>query len=61
MTRPPTFRWNVVAFVVIVVIVVLAGSGMLVLLDPRSQAWWGARFSDLGAFIRGILDALLPG
>jgi hypothetical protein len=54
--RPPTFRWNVLAFVAVVVAVVLASTVLLVLLDPRSQAWWGDRFSEVGTFVRQLVD-----
>lgn len=60
MTRPPTFRWSVIAFVLIVAAVIVLTIALLVLLDPRSQAWWGQRFSDLGTFVRSIADAVLP-
>jgi hypothetical protein len=58
--RPPTFRWNVLAFVAMVALVVIASTALLVLLDPRSQAWWGDRFSELGTLVRSVLDAILP-
>jgi hypothetical protein len=29
---------------------------LLVLLDPRSQAWWGDRFSEVGTFVRQLVD-----
>lgn len=61
MTRPPTFRWNLVAFVAIVAAVVVLSIALLVLLDPRTQAWWGARFSALGTLVRALVDAILPG
>jgi hypothetical protein len=57
---PPTFRWNVLAFVAIVALVVIASTALLVLLDPRSQAWWGDRFSELGTFFRSLVDAIRP-
>jgi hypothetical protein len=52
----PTFRWNVLAFVAIVAIALVLSTAMLVLLDPRSQAWWGDRFSELGAVARGLIS-----
>lgn len=58
--RRPTFRWNTLAFVAVTALVVLLAIAMLVLLDPRSQAWWGDRFSDLGTLVRGLVDAVLP-
>ena len=51
----PTFRWNVLAFVAIVAVALVLSTAMLVLLDPRSQAWWGDRFSELGAVVRGLV------
>lgn len=57
--RPPTFRWNVLAFVAIVVLVLFASTALLVLLDPRSQAWWGDRFSEIGTFVRSVIDAVV--
>ena len=57
---PPTFRWNVLAFAAIVAAVVLVSTALLILLDPRSQAWWGDRFSEVGTFLRGLADAVAP-
>lgn len=58
-TRPPTFRWDLLAFVAIVAAVLIAATAFLVLLDPRSQAWWGDRFSDLGTLVRSLIDAVV--
>lgn len=58
MAAGPTFRWNVLAFVAIVALVVLISTALLVLLDPRSQAWWGDRFSEMGSFVRGVIGAV---
>jgi hypothetical protein len=57
-SRPPTFRWNVLAFVAMVALVLFVSTALLVLLDPRSQAWWGDRFSEFGAFVRAVVDAV---
>jgi hypothetical protein len=59
--RPPTFRWNVLAFLAITALVLVASIALLVLLDPRSQAWWGDRLSEIGTFVRSLLDTILPG
>lgn len=59
--RGPTFRWNVLAFLAITTLVLVATIALLVLLDPRSQGWWGDRFSELGTLVRALLDAILPG
>lgn len=58
MASSPSFRWNVVAFAAIVVLIALASIGLLVLLDPRSQGWWGERFEAIGTVVRAILDAI---
>lgn len=42
-----------------VVLVLFIATALLVLLDPRSQAWWGDRFSELGTFVRALVDAVL--
>ncbi len=54
-TPTPSFRWSLLAFVAISTVVLLAAIGLLVLLDPRSQAWWGDQFSGLGGFLRSLL------
>lgn len=59
-TRRPSLRWNVLAFVAMVALVLFVSTALLVLLDPRSQAWWGDRFSELGTFGRAVVDAVLP-
>lgn len=59
-TRRPSLRWNVLAFVAMVALVLFLSTALLVLLDPRSQAWWGDRFSGLGAFVRAVFDAVVP-
>ncbi|MDE3112498.1 MAG: hypothetical protein KGK34_06100 [Chloroflexota bacterium] len=51
----PSFRWNVLAFIAITAVVLAAATALLVLLDPRSQAWWGGLFSALGTFVRSVL------
>jgi len=56
----PAFRWNVLAFIATVALVLFLSTALLVLLDPRSQAWWGDRFSELGTFVRALLDAVRP-
>ena len=51
----PSFRWNVLAFVAIIAVALVLSTVMLVLVDPRSQAWWGDRFSELGVIGRGLV------
>lgn len=46
-------------FVAVTAGVLAASTSLLVLLDPRSQAWWGDRFSDLGTLVHALLAPLL--
>lgn len=55
----PTFRWDLLAFIAMVVAALVVSTALLVLLDPRSQVWWGDRFSELGTLVRALLDAAL--
>lgn len=55
-----SFRWNVLAFVAILAVVLALSTAVLVLLDPRSQAWWGDRFSGLGTIIHGLVESITP-
>ncbi|MSQ36819.1 MAG: hypothetical protein EXR61_00700 [Chloroflexi bacterium] len=42
-------RPALIQFTVVVTLVAFGALGIMVLLDPRAQAFWGARFSELGA------------
>ena len=59
-SRPPTFRWNVIAATAVTAGVLVLAVALLVLLDPRTQDWWGERFSELGTFVRALVDAVRP-
>jgi hypothetical protein len=48
----------VLAFIAILAIALTLSTAMLVLLDPRSQAWWSDRFSELAAIVRGLWSAV---
>lgn len=55
-------RESVVTFVLIVALACGGAIGILVLFDPRAQAFWGGQFEAFGTTLRGLLDALpLPG
>ncbi len=54
-TPTPSFRWSLLAFVAISAVILVAAIGLLILLDPRSQAWWGDQFSAVGSFFRSLL------
>lgn len=54
----PSFRWNALAFVAVLAVALLLSTAMLVLLDPRSQAWWGDRLTEIAAVVRGLISAV---
>ena len=57
--RGPTFRWNALAFLALTAVVLALTVAFLVLLDPRTQGWWGDRFSGLGTLVHDLLRPLL--
>lgn len=61
MTSGPTFRWNALAFIAITALAAALAVALLVLLDPRTQAWWGARFSELGTLFHGFVAPFFGG
>jgi hypothetical protein len=56
--RGISFRDSAITFAFMTAVVAVLAVGLLVLLDPRSQAFWGAKFSDLGTATRGLIDQL---
>lgn len=50
-----SLRGSLVLFVLMSAAVSAAAMGLLVLLDPRTQAYWGGRLGDLLAFLRGLV------
>lgn len=63
MTRTVTrrgisFRESAITFAFMTAAVAVLAVGLLVLLDPRSQAFWGAKLSDLGTAARALWDQL---
>jgi len=56
--RAISFRDSAITFLVMTAVVALLAVGVLVLLDPRSQAFWGAKFSDLGGAARAVTNQL---
>ena len=56
--RGITFRDSAITFAAMTAVVVVLAVGILVLLDPRSQAFWGAKFSDLGTLSRALVSQL---
>ena len=53
-----SFRDSVLTFALVVGAVALLSVGLLILLDPRAQAFWGARASELGTAVRALVDQL---
>jgi hypothetical protein len=53
-----SFRDSTITFGFMTAIVAVLAVGILVLLDPRSQVFWGAKLSDLGAAMRAAADQL---
>ena len=56
--RGISFRDSAITFAFATGIVALLAVGLLVLLDPRSQAFWGAKLSDLGSAARAFTNSL---
>ena len=51
-------RPALIQFAVVFALAALGALGIMVLLDPRAQAFWGARFSELGAGANEIAVAV---
>ena len=56
--RGISFRDSVITFGFMTAVVAALAVGLLVLLDPRSQIFWGAKFSDLGGAARAVVNSL---
>lgn len=60
LRRGLSFRDAAITSVAMTGAVAVLAVMLLVLLDPRAQAFWGAKFSDLGTTVRGFVNALPP-
>jgi hypothetical protein len=56
--RGITFRDSAITFAFVTLVVAVLAVGLLVLLDPRSQAFWGVKLSALGTAVRTVVDQL---
>ena len=56
--RGISFRDSAITFGSVTTAVVLLAIGALVMLDPRAQAFWGTKISDLGTIARALVDQL---
>jgi len=48
------FRSSAIGFALMTGAVTLAAMGLFVLMDPRAQAFWGARIGDAVSFVRSL-------
>ena len=56
--RGISFRDSAITFAFMTAVVAVLAVGLLILLDPRSQTFWGAKFSDLGTAARALANNL---
>jgi hypothetical protein len=56
--RGISFRDSAITFAFMTALVAVLAVGLLVLLDPRSQTFWGVKFSDLGTAVRALVNQL---
>ena len=56
--RNLSFRDSAITFAFMTAVVAVLAVGLLVLLDPRAQAFWGAKFDGLGTAARALIDRL---
>ena len=50
-----SLRDGLIGFVLMSAVVVAAALGLLVLIDPRTQAYWGDRLGDVLAAARSVI------
>lgn len=56
--RGISFRDSAITFAFMTTLVAVLAVGLLVLLDPRSHGFWGAKLSDLGVSTRDLVNQL---
>jgi len=56
--RGISFRDSAISFAFMTAVVAVLAVGLLVLLDPRSQAFWGAKLDGLGTATRALVNQL---
>lgn len=52
--RGPSFRTSVIAFLIMALAVAAGATGLLILLDPRTQLWWADRIAEAAAVLRSF-------
>ena len=60
LRRGISFRDSAITFLAMTGSVAVLAVVVLILLDLRAQAFWGAKFSDLGTIVRTFVDQLPP-
>jgi hypothetical protein len=60
LRRGISFRDSAITFLTMIGAVAVLAIVILVLLDPRAQAFWGTRFSDFGTIVRALVNQLPP-
>ena len=58
LRRVISFRDSAITFAFTTALVAVLAVGVLVMLDPRSQAFWGAKLDAVGTAVRALLDQL---
>lgn len=53
--RRLSLRASVITFALMSVVVVALAMGLLILIDPRSQAYWGTRLGDLLSWLQALV------
>jgi hypothetical protein len=56
--RGISFRESAITFGVMTGGVALLAVGLLILLDPRAQSFWGVKLSELGTLVRALVSQL---
>ena len=56
--RGISFRDAAITFGAMTGAVTVLAVGALILLDPRAQAFWGTKLSDLGTIVRAVVNQL---
>jgi len=56
--RGISFRDSAISFGAMAGAVVVLAVSALILLDPRSQAFWGTKLSELGTIVRALVNQL---
>lgn len=60
VSRRLTLRASVVTFVLMTGAIIVAAAALFILLDPRTQAFWTARWDELSALVRSWLPGRSP-